>query len=99
MLDEKTGANKLDMIVQLPYTIKTDMRMAEAEKRKKKLEDQLVDSPHGIAYIDATEKVTQLNRPIENNLLEQIQFKLLQCLQVAWLHVDTLYCCLVHYSC
>ena len=73
MLDEKSGAAKLDLIFQLPYSIKTDMRMAEAEKRKKKLEDQLVDSPHGIAYIDATEKVTQLNRPIENNLLEQIQ--------------------------
>ena len=73
MLDEKTGASKLDLIFQLPYTIKTDMRMAEAEKRKKKLEEQLVDSPYGIAYIDATEKVTQLNRPIENNLLEQIR--------------------------
>ena len=73
MLDEKSGASKLDLIFQLPYTIKTDMRMAEADKRKKKLEDQLVNSPYGIAYIDATEKVTQLNRPIENNLLEQIQ--------------------------
>jgi hypothetical protein len=70
MLDEKTGASKLDLIFQLPYTIKTDMRMAEADKRKKKLEDQLVNSQYGIAYIDATEKVTQLNRPIENNLLE-----------------------------
>ena len=73
MLDEKTGANKLDMIVQLPYTIKTDMRMAEAEKRKKKIEEQLTTGNLGIAYIDATEKITQLNRPIENNLLEQIR--------------------------
>jgi hypothetical protein len=73
MMDEKAGASKLDIIFQLPYQIKTDMRMAEAEKRKKKLEEQLIDSPHGIAYIDATEKVTQLNRPIENNLLEQIR--------------------------
>lgn len=73
MLDEKAGASKLDLIFQLPYSVKTDMRMQEAEKRKKKLEEQLVDSPHGIAYIDATEKVTQLNRPIENNLLEQIR--------------------------
>ena len=73
MIDEKSGANKLDMIVQLPYSIKTDMRMAEAEKRKKKLEEQLVDSQYGIGYIDATEKITQLNRPIENNLLEQIR--------------------------
>ena len=73
MLDEKTGANKLDLIFQLPYSIKTEMRMAEAEKRKKKIEEQLVDSQYGIAYIDATEKITQLNRPIENNLLEQIR--------------------------
>ena len=73
MLDEKSGANKLDLIFQLPYSIKTEMRMAEAEKRKKKIEEQLVDSQYGIAYIDATEKITQLNRPIENNLLEQIR--------------------------
>jgi hypothetical protein len=73
MLDEKSGANKLDLIFQLPYSIKTEMRMAEAEKRKKKIEEQLVDSQYGIAYIDATEKITQLNRPVENNLLEQIR--------------------------
>lgn len=73
MIDENTGASKLDMIVQLPYTIKTEMRMAEAEKRRKKIEEQLSDSKFGIAYIDATEKITQLNRPIENNLLEQIR--------------------------
>ncbi len=73
MIDENTGANKLDMLIQLPYTIKTDMRMAEAEKRKKKIEEQLVESKYGIAYIDATEKVTQLNRPLENNLLDQIR--------------------------
>lgn len=73
LIDEKSGANKLDMIVQLPYTIKTEMRQAEAEKRRKKLEEQLVDSQYGIGYIDATEKITQLNRPIENNLLEQIR--------------------------
>ncbi len=73
MIDENTGANKLDMLIQLPYTIKTDTRMAEAEKRKKKIEEQLVESKYGIAYIDATEKVTQLNRPLENNLLDQIR--------------------------
>lgn len=73
MIDESTGANKLDMIIQLPYTIKTDTRMAEAEKRKKKIEEQLTDSRYGIAYIDATEKITQLNRPLENNLLDQIR--------------------------
>lgn len=72
-IDENTGANKLDMIVQLPYTIKTEARMVEAEKRRKKIEEQLAQSKYGIAYTDATEKVTQLNRPIENNLLEQIR--------------------------
>lgn len=73
MIDEKSGANKLDLIVQLPYTIKTEMRMAEAEKRKKKIEEQLTTGNLGVAYIDATEKITQLNRPVENNLLEQIR--------------------------
>lgn len=73
MIDETTGANQLNMVVQLPYTIKTETRMAEAEKRKKKIEEQLTDSKYGIAYIDATEKITQLNRPLENNLLEQIR--------------------------
>lgn len=73
MVDEKSGAQKLDLIFQLPYQIKTEMRMAEAEKRKKKIEEQLTDSKYGIAYIDATEKITQLNRPVENTLLEQIR--------------------------
>lgn len=72
MIDESTGANKLDIIVQLPYTIKTETRMAEAEKRKKKIEEQLMTGKYGVAYIDATEKVTQLNRPVENTLLQQI---------------------------
>ncbi len=73
IVDESTGNSKLDMVVQLPYTIKTEMRMAEAEKRRKKIEEQLTDSKFGIAYIDAAEKITQLNRPLENNLLEQIR--------------------------
>ena len=73
MVDESTSTNRLDMIIQLPYTIKTEMRQAEAEKRRKKIEEQLTDSKLGIAYIDATEKVTQLNRSLENNLLEQIR--------------------------
>ena len=74
MIDETSGANKLNMIVQLPYTIKTETRMAEAEKRRKKLEEQLTDNnKYGIGYIDATEKVTQLNRPLDNNLLDQIR--------------------------
>ena len=73
MVDETTGANKLDLIFQLPYTVKTEMRMQEAEKRRKKIEEQLAEGKYGIAYIDATEKVTQLNRSLENNLLEQIR--------------------------
>ena len=73
MIDESTGASNFNMVVQLPYTIKTDTRMAEAEKRRKKIEEQLAESKYGIAYIDATEKVTQLNRPLENNLLDQIR--------------------------
>lgn len=73
LVDETTGANKLDLIFQLPYTIKTETRMAEAEKRRKKIEQQLAEGKYGIAYIDATEKVTQLNRSLENNLLEQIR--------------------------
>lgn len=73
IVDETTGANKLDMIIQLPYTVKSEIRQAEAEKRRKKVEEQLTNSKYGIAYIDATEKVTQLNRSLENNLLEQIR--------------------------
>lgn len=73
-IDETSGANKLNMLVQLPYTIKTETRMAEAEKRRKKIEEQLTDNnKYGVAYIDATEKVTQLNRPLDNNLLDQIR--------------------------
>ena len=70
--DEQNSSGKLDIIVQLPYTIRTDQRMIEAEKRRKKLEEQLMGSKYGIAYADATEKITQLNRSVENNLKEQI---------------------------
>jgi hypothetical protein len=73
MVDEASGASKLDMIIQLPYTIKTEARQAEAEKRRKKIEEQLSNSKLGIAYTDATEKVVQLNRSLENNLLDQIR--------------------------
>ena len=69
--DEQNSSGKLDIIVQLPYTIRTDQRMIEAEKRRKKLEEQLMGSKYGIAYADATEKITQLNRSVENNLKEQ----------------------------
>lgn len=66
-------SGKLDLLVQLPYAIHTDARQKQADKRKKSIERQLNNSKYGIAYIDATEKVIQLNRPLENNLLDQIQ--------------------------
>lgn len=70
--DEQNSSGKLDIIVQLPYTVRTEQRMMEAEKRRKKIEEQLVNSKYGIAYADATEKITQLNRSVENNLKEQV---------------------------
>ena len=73
-LDEQTSAGKLDLIIQLPYVIKTDQRRAQAEKRRKDIEQQLAGSKYGIAYTDGTEKITQLNRSLENNLLSQIEF-------------------------
>lgn len=73
-VDNQTSSGKLDLIMQLPYVIKTEARRREADKRKKDLEDQLSGSKYGIGYIDGTEKVTQLNRPIENNLMTQIEY-------------------------
>ena len=73
-IDEQSGSGKLDVIVQLPGIIKTDARKAQAEDRRKNIENQLANSKYGIAYIDGTEKVTQLNRSVENNLMNQIQF-------------------------
>ena len=72
--DNKSSSGKLDMIIQLPYVIKTEARRREADKRKKDLEEQLEGSKYGIGYIDGTEKVTQLNRPVENNLMTQIEY-------------------------
>ena len=72
-LDEKNGSGKLDMIIQLPYLVKTELSKQRADKRRRDLEEQL-QGPYGIAYIDGTEKVTQLNRPIENNLMGQIEY-------------------------
>lgn len=72
-VDENTRSGKLDMIIQLPYVIKSDARKSQAEKRRKDIEEQL-KGPYGIAYIDGTEKVIQLNRPIENNLMTQIEY-------------------------
>lgn len=70
--DEKTSNGKLDLIIQLPYTIRTDQRRREAEQRREDIEFQLSSGRYGIAYADATEKITQLNRPVENNLWEQV---------------------------
>lgn len=73
-VDEQSSAGKLDLIVQLPYIIKTETRRLQAEQRRKDIENQLAGSKYGIAYTDGTEKVTQLNRPVENNLMKQIEY-------------------------
>lgn len=73
-IDEKNAQGKLDLIIQLPYTIKSEARQQQAEKRRKDIEFQLTGSKYGIAYTDATEKVTQLNRPVENNLLQKVEY-------------------------
>ena len=73
-IDEETSVGKLDMIIQLPYVIKTEARREQAEKRRKDIEAQLSGSKYGIAYTDGTEKIMQLNRSLENNLLGQIEF-------------------------
>lgn len=73
-IDQQSGSGKLDLIVQLPYVIKTAARKEQAEQRRKDIEDQLTGSRYGIAYTDGTEKVIQLNRPVENNLMGQIEF-------------------------
>lgn len=73
-IDEQSGSGKLDIIIQLPYTIRSESRKQQAEERRKNIEYQLRDSKYGIAYADATERITQLNRPAENNLLNQITY-------------------------
>lgn len=73
-IDEQSGSGKLDMIVQVPYSTKNERQKRQAEERRKNIEDQLSGSKFGIAYIDGTEHVTQLNRPIENNLMKQIEY-------------------------
>lgn len=72
-IDEQSGSGKLDLIIQLPYVIKSEARQQQAEKRRRDIEDQL-KGPYGIAYTDGTEKITQLNRPVENNLMKQIEY-------------------------
>lgn len=74
VIDEKNSSGKLDLIIQLPYVIKTELRRKEAEQRRKEIENQLVGSKYGIAYTDGTERITQLNRPVDNNLMSQIEY-------------------------
>ena len=74
IVDEQSSAGKLDMIIQLPYIIKTEQRKQQAEARRKDIEMQLANSKYGIAYTDGTEKITQLNKPLENNLLAQVEY-------------------------
>lgn len=73
-IDEQSSAGKLDLIIQLPYIIKSDARREQAERRRRDIETQLAGSKYGIAYTDGTERITQLNRPIENNLMKQIEY-------------------------
>ncbi len=73
-IDEQAGAGKLDLIIQLPYDTKSDALKDRADRSLKRIEQQLKDSPYGIAYAGATERITQLNRPVENNLMKQIEY-------------------------
>lgn len=74
VIDDQSGSGKLDLIIQLPYVIKTEARRQQAETRRKEIEMQLAGSKYGIAYTDGTERITQLNRSVENNLLKQIEY-------------------------
>lgn len=73
-VDEQSSSGKLDLIIQLPYVIKTEARRKQAEKRRKDIAQQLAGSKYGIAYTDGTERITQLNRSLENNLMKQIEY-------------------------
>lgn len=74
LIDEKNSSGKLDLIIQLPYVVKTETRRQQAEQRRTDIEKQLVGSKYGIAYTDAAEHITQLNRPVENNLMSQVEY-------------------------
>lgn len=74
VVDEQINSGKLDLIIQLPYIIKTEARREQAEKRRRDIEKQLSEGKYGIAYTDGTERITQLNRPVENNLMKQIEY-------------------------
>lgn len=73
-IDEQSGSGKLDLIIKLPYAIRGDARKAQAEERRKDIENQLANSKYGIAYADTTESITQLNRPVENNIMKQVEY-------------------------
>lgn len=77
-IDEQSGSGKMDLIISLPYSAKTETKRQQAENRRKDIEMQLAGSKYGIAYIDATEHVTQLNRPVDNNLMKQIEYLIVQ---------------------
>ena len=74
VVDEQSSSGKLDLIIQLPYVVKSQTRKDQAEERRKQIETQLTGSKYGIAYTDGTERITQLNRPVENNLLKQVEY-------------------------
>ncbi|MBO7450603.1 MAG: phage portal protein [Clostridiales bacterium] len=74
IVDEKNTSNKLNLIIQLPYTIKTAAKKIQVDNRRREIEDQLTNSPYGIAYIDASEKIVQINRPLENKFMEQVKY-------------------------
>ena len=74
VIDEQSGSGKLDLIIQLPYVIKTETRRQQADQRRKDIENQLSGSKYGIAYTDGTERITQLNRSVDNNLMKQIEY-------------------------
>ena len=74
VVDEQSSSGKLDLIIQLPYTVKSEARRQQADKRRQDIEMQLTGSKYGIAYTDSTEKITQLNRPLENNLMKQVEY-------------------------
>jgi hypothetical protein len=73
-VDEQSGAGKLDLLISLPYIVKTEARRKQAEERRKDIEMQLAGSKYGIAYVDSTEKVTQLNRSLDNNIMSQVEY-------------------------
>ena len=74
VIDEQSGSGKMDLIIQLPYVVRGELRKQQADERRKNIEEQLTGSKYGIAYIDGTEHITQLNRPVENNLMKQIEY-------------------------